>query len=260
MGTIYQSVKNQGLITAQPGGSINCASALIDSGKPVSAITVAPLSQDEVNTIASKLDMLYRNKMMPDLADMIAEEFLNILIAVGAVKYQTQSEFGGILAQGTQLDLWPIRPKDVGGTLLNPAATGSKGIYGGTSAGIHTWLTTGLTAGTKASLIPSQTMWQYAGMIYLGFIETLATAKMSGVQFTLAGIAAPPQPLTPFNKMQYGDARSVSFSRLEKPVIIPPLKAQLVEVQPENIAASTTGDSDLVPIALVIAQSQNKTL
>jgi hypothetical protein len=212
-----------------------------------------------VNAICSKLDMIYRNLSHQDIANMVAEEIVNILAAIEAVKWQTQSSFGGILAQGTQLDIWPLRPKDVGGVLLNPLATGSLGLYAGTSGGVFQWLSTAKTGGTKASIVPSQAMWQYAGMIYLGGLEKIQIPKVSGIQFTLGGTAAPPQPVPLNYKKIWGVGRDVSFLRLEKPVIIPPLKTQLVELQFDG-PATATNDTDFELIALVIAQSQNKVL
>jgi hypothetical protein len=243
------------------GGSFNWTAALIDSGKTAVALTLMGLSPDEVNAVCSKLDMIFRNKEQEDIAIMIAEEILNILATIEAVKWQTQSSFGGILAQGTQLDIWPMRPKDVGGVLLNPLKTASLGLYGGTSAGVFDWLTTGLTGGTKPTngYIPSQTMWQYAGMIHLGAIEKIQVPKIEGIQFTLGGTASPPQPCSRNYKKTWGVGREVSFTRFEKPIIIPPLKTQLVDVMPDG-PATATNDTDFEMISLIVAQSQNKSL
>jgi hypothetical protein len=259
MAAIFNYAKQMGYLKAMPGGSFNIDTALIDSGKAVSQQTLAGLTLDEVNAIISKLDMMFRSTEQLDVANMMAEEIPSILSAIQLVKWQTQSSFGGILAQGTQLEIWPLRPKDVGGTLLNPAATGSKGLYGGTSAAVYSWLTTGLTGGTAANIIPSQTMWQYAGMIYLGGIEKIEVPKIAGIQFTLAGIASPPQPVTYNIKKTFGYNSDISFFRLEKPVIIPPLKLQLVQVMPDGTATATL-DTNFELIALVIAQAQNKSL
>jgi hypothetical protein len=281
MGTIYNFCKQNNLIQQAPpgatpfdwktvssplgplaflnGGSFNWTSALIDSGKTAVALTLMGLSPDEVNAVCSKLDMIFRNPENQDIANMIAEEILNILAAIEAVKWQTQSSFGGILAQGTQLDIWPMRPKDVGGALLNPAATGSKGLYGGTSAGVFDWLKAALTGGTNTDYIPSQVMWQYAGMIHLGAIEKIQIPKIEGIQFTLGGVASPPQPCSRNYKKMWGVGREVSFTRFEKPVLIPPLKTQLVQVAPDG-PATATNDSDFEMISLIIAQSQNKSL
>ncbi len=272
MSTVYNAAKQLGLIQTNvpagfkwanvspnlkflDGGPVDWSTALIDSGKTVSQITLMGLSPDEVNAICSKLDIMFNGVQNQAIANMVAEEILNILAAIEAVKWQTQSAFGGILAQGTQLDIWPLRPKDVGGTLLNPAATGSKGLYGGTTAAVYSWLTTGLTGGTAANIIPSQIMWQYAGMIYLGGVEKMYNPIVEGIQFTLAGIASPAQPVTKSVKKTFGENSEISYFRLEKPVLIPPLKTQAVSVMPD-----TSGDTNFELIALVIAQSQNKSL
>jgi hypothetical protein len=268
MGTIYKQAKRVGLIKDVPlggwsgewsflnGGPINWTSALIDSGKSVSQITLASMSGDEVNAICSKLDQIYSGITDPRVANMVAEELNNILATVCAVKYQTQSSFGGILAQGTQLEIWPLRAKDVGGVILNPAVLAATGVYAQAIGAAFSWLNPAagpMVAGTLQALIPAQVMWQYAGMIYLGFTEHIAVPKIEAVRFTLAGTVAVSQPCTPNLRSTWGDDHEASFTRLEKPVIIPPLKTQRVDVMP-----FVAGDTDFEPIALVIAQSQNK--
>lgn len=255
MGSIYNYAKQSNLIKDMPGGSINWDQALIDSGKAVSQITLAPLTQDEANAIISKLDMMFRSTQHQDIANMVAEELLSILTAIQVVKWQTQSSFGGILAQGTQLDIWPLRPKDVGGALLSPATAATRGLYGGAGGAVFSWAQAGLVGGTIANIVPAQAMWQYAGMIYLGGIEKVYTPKIEGIQFTLAGIAAPPQPVSRSIKRTFGDDSEISFFRLEKPVIIPPLKLQRVDVMPGD-----SGTTNFELIGIVIAQSQNKVL
>jgi hypothetical protein len=289
MGTIYNYAKSIGLI--QPsgftnwagvanghdknvdlsfinGGSINWSAALIDSGKAVSQITLQNLTADEVNAIVSKLDVLFGGvantsvvqdiKSRQFIANMIAEELPNIIATVQLVKWQTQSAFGGILAQGTQLDIWPIRAKDVGGIILSnssQAASGNAtGLYANTSM-TYTWMRPGLVAGVAQNIIPTQTMWQYGGMVYLGGMEREPNPIIEGIQFTLASIAAPAQPVTRNIKDSFNDNNDMSVFRLEKPVIIPPLKQQLVQIMPAD-----SGDTNFEFIGFVVAQSQNKSL
>jgi hypothetical protein len=249
-----------GSLAFMDGGPVDWTSALIDAGKAVTSLTVQSLTPDEVNAIISKLDMIYRAPEHQDLANMVAEEILNILCTVCAVKWQTQGSFGGILAQGTQLDIWPLRPLDVGGILLSPGApcvsANATGLYGASGTLAYTWTNGGVTAGTTVAIVPAQTMWQYAGMIYLGGFEPTAIPKISGIQFALAGSSCPPQPVTySFHKNWGSVTFEPAFTRFEKPVIIPPLKQQTVTVVPD-----VTGSTDFELIALVVAQAQNKLL
>lgn len=264
MGTILKYAQDKGLIKDMPGGSVNWASALIDSGKTVSQVTLQSLTADEVNAICSKLDMLYPGTKDPSVAplnprqlitNMIAEELSNILTTVQVVKWQTQSAFGGILAQGTQLDIWPLRPKDVGGTLLSSGGTSATGLYGGTGAAVYSWLKTGVAMGSAYTIVPTQSMWQYAGMIFLGCLEKMFNPIIEGIQFTLAGIASPAQPVNRSFKSTFGENSEFSVTRLEKPVLIPPLKQFKVDIMPAD-----SGDTNLELIGLVVAQSQNKSL
>ena len=249
-----------GSLAFMDGGPVSWTSALIDAGKAVTSLTVQSLTPDEVNAIISKLDMIYRAPEHQDLATMVAEEILNILCTVCAVKWQTQGSFGGILAQGTQLDIWPLRPLDVGGILLSPGSlcTGGNntGLYAVATTLAYTWTSASLTRGTTYPIVPTQTMWQYAGMIYLGGFEPTDPPEISGIQFTLAGSSCPPQPVTySYRKKCGATGYEPAFTRFEKPIIIPPLKQQTV-----TIGVDVSGVTNFELIALVVAQAQNKLL
>jgi hypothetical protein len=260
MGTVYNFAKQQPDLYSgkeffpRPGGVATITTALVDPGKPAVQLAITALSSDEVNALVSKLDMICQSVENQAIANMIAEEIRNIILTVQLVKYQTQSSFAGILAFGTQLDIWPLRPKDVGGAILNVAVAGVLGLYGGVGAGVFSWYTAVPdVAGVARIIIPVQQMIQYGGMIYLGSIEKIYTPKVGGVQFTLGGIAAPAQPVTTNWKKTFGDESDITVSRLEKPVIIPPLKTQTVSVMPD-----VSGASNFEFIAFVVGQAQAK--
>lgn len=256
MSRIYSYAKGAGLIKAMPAGTFNWTSAVIVGNRPAAQVTLKGMTEDEVNALISKLDMICNGLSQPEIADMVAEELPNILMLVQLVKEQTNSPFTGIIS-GTsdQLDIWPVRPKDVGGTLMNPLATVSLGLYQGTSGGVYSWLTaSALTHGTAAHIVPAQTLSQYAGAIFLGSIEKIEVPKIGGIQYTVGGAATSPQPVTSNWKRTFG-ANDISVSRLEKPVIAGPQKSIAIDVMPTD-----SGDSNFELIAFLVGRAQDKTL
>jgi hypothetical protein len=251
MGLVYQATK--GLIKAYPQESPNWEKALIEPGKGKAEVKLAPLSADEVEMILLKLDQLAMSTQHEGIAKMVAEEAESILIAIRNVKTEAKAAFAGILGAGANLDIMWLRPKDVGGSLLNPAATASKGLYGGTSGGVYTWLNT-FTANTSAEIIPEQTMAEEAAVIHLGVIDPIEVPKINAIRFTLAGIPAPAQS-TPFNIRSTFGSDTVPFVRFEKPIIIGPEKTQKIEVMP-NIS----GDSKFQLLSLLIGKAEKLTL
>jgi len=226
--------------------------ALIQPGQVESTVKVAELTKEEVERIMLKLDQLAMSVQHEGIANMIAEELDSILVAIRMVKTETKEPFMGLLGFGAALDIAWLRPKDVGGSLLNPAGTASKGLYGGTSGGVYTWLNT-FTANTAAEVIPEQTMAEEAAVIHLGAIDPVEVPKCNAITFTIAGIPAPAQSL-PFNiRRTFGD-NSVPFVRFEKPIIIGPEKKQKVEVMP-NIS----GDSKFQLLSFLIAKAESLT-
>jgi hypothetical protein len=251
MGTVYQS--NKGLLTSFSEETIKWPKALIEPGKDDPEVKLASLSSKEVNAILLKLDMLASDKANPAIAAMVAEEVESILVAIRLVKMETKAAFGGILGSGSNLDIKWLRPKDVGGSLLNPAGSTSKGLYGGTSAGVYTWLNS-FTANTSDDLIPSQTMAEEAAVIHLGAIDPVEVPKIESIKFTLSSIPTPAQS-TPFNLRKTLGTEDLPVVRFEKPVIVGPEKTQAIDVMP-NI----TGDSKFQLLSLLIARASDLTL
>jgi len=223
--------------------------ALIQPGQAEATVHAAALEPDEVERIILKLDQLAMSVQHEGIANMIAEEMDSILLAIRMVKTETKEPFMGLLGFGAALDLAWLRPKDVGGSLLNPAGTAAKGLYGGTSGGVYTWLNT-FTANTAAEVIPEQTMAEEAAVIHLGAIDPIEVPKCNMITFTVAGIPAPAQSL-PFDIRQTFSDNSVPFVRFEKPIIIGPEKKQKIEVMPY-----TSGDSKFQLLSLLIAKAE----
>jgi len=247
MGLVYQTTKV--LIKNYPEETVTWAKALIEPGKAKTDVKVAPLSANEVEIILLKLDQLAMSTQHEGIAKMVAEEADSILIAIRMVKAETKSPFAGILGVGAQLDIMWLRPKDVGGNLLNPAGVANKGLYGGTSGGVYTWLHT-FTANTLDDLIPEQTMAQEAAVVHLGAVDPIEVPKINAIKFTLAGIPAPAQSC-PFNIRSEFGTGALPYIRFEKPIIVGPEKTQKIEVMP-NI----TGDSKFQLMTLLIGKAE----
>ncbi len=256
MAIVYQVAKANNIIRPYTESVVSgYTQAVIEPGKFAVDVPVAPLTGDEVDLLVHKLDnQLALSTQQDAIAKMIAEELPSIILMARMVKWQASGAFAGVLGAGLNLDMMWLRPKDVGGILLNPAATGGLGLYGGTSAGVYTWLQT-FVANTKQSIIPAQSMSQYAGVIHLGFFDAIQTPKVDAVQFTLAGVPTPPQSLFMDARRENGGDYDNSFVRFEKPVIVGPLQKQLIEVMP-----NVSGDSKLELLSLVVARVQDLAL
>jgi len=251
MGIVFQA--NKGLIRDYIEETVKFPDALIEPGKPAAEVKLAPMSSEEVKRLLLKLDMISWEKVNPSVAAMVAEEASSIITAVRMVKTETKAEFMGMLGSGANLDITWLRPKHVGGPLLNaPGATG-KGLYGGTSGGVLTWTHT-FTGGTAEDIIPEQVMAEEAAVVHLGFIDTVSAPKVEAVQFKIAGIPTPAQPLA-FNLRASIGTETLPLARFEKPVIIGPEKKQQVTVFP-NIS----GDSSLQLLTLLVAKAESLSL
>ncbi len=226
---------------------------LVNPSQAEPTFKLAGLTRAEAATILKKLDSLAPG-WSPQVAMMLAEGAMAVIQTVRLAKYQSQQNFRGTFAQGGELDLRLLRPKDVGGAILRgTAAAGTLGLYGGTGAAVYTWLNT-VVVNTAANMIPSQTMSQWAAMCYLGFIDPIEVPPNDAHQFTLFNVAVPPQP-SDFKLIKTFDANEIPVVKLEKPVIIPPLGIQALSVMPWR-----SGDSKIQPIAVIAARSQDLTL
>lgn len=251
MGLVYQQAK--GLIANYAEKTEVWTKALIEPGKAEASAKCAELTSAEVERILLKLDQLALSRQNEAIAVMLAEEMESILIAARMVKTESKAAFAGILGVGSQLDVTWLRPKDVGDSLLNGAESSDLGLYGGTSGGVYTWLQT-FVANTSDDIIPEQTMAEEAAVIHLGLIDPVEVPKCNAIRFTLAGIAAPAQPL-PFNLRKSLGIYDLPVIRFEKPIIIGPERKQKIDIMP-NIS----GDSKPQLLSLLFGQAQDLTI
>jgi hypothetical protein len=251
MGLVFQA--NKGLIRTYPPETTKVRTVVIEPGKDEAEVTLAALDSKEAEALLLKLDALASDKVNPAIAAMVAEEAANIFVAVRMVKAESKASFAGILGVGANLDVKWLRPKDVGGPLLNRDGAAGKGLYGGASGGVFSWLQT-FTANTPAALIPSQTMAEEAAVIHLGAIDPIEVPKLESIRFTLAGVATPAQSLLPLG-FRKGFITDLPLVRFEKPIIVGPEKTQAVDVMPY-----ISGDSNFQLLSLLIAKAEALTL
>lgn len=252
MGLIWSTTKS--LAKNYPEETIDWKKSLIEPGKDKAAVKLGPLSGDEVELICLGLDQLVQSRYNEAVAVAMAEEMESILIAARMVKSETKAPFQGTLAVGTQLAMMMLRPKDIGGKLLSSGGTGTTGLYAGTGAAVYTWLHT-FTVNVSEYMIPTQTMYQWAGVIHLGLLDTMDIPKVNSLQWTLAGLASPPQSVANTMKKSMGQTYDISFARFEKPVIVGPLRQQQLALMPY-----VTGDSKPELVSLLFARAQDLTL
>ena len=198
----------------------------------------------------------------PRSADMILEGLLPAisLVRIIAQAAQGSSEFAGILASGQQLDVWPLRPKDVGGVYLNGNATAARGLYGGVSAGVFSWATV-VVAGVAIAIIPAQTtsgQSPYGGLIIFGGIEKTYTPKIESISLVLQGQpvgTVPAQPTAMTMKRTFGDDNDISLFWLEKPALVTQNENFGVTLMP-NVSGATNFEL----VAMMVGQVQSKVL
>jgi hypothetical protein len=252
MGLVWNA--NKGVIQAYPEEPAKLVSnVVIDMGKPVAQVNLAPLSSDEAERLLRKLDVLAPSDLNPFIAKIVGENTEAIFTLVRMVKAEAKGEFLGHLGTGNALDIRWLRPKDVGGPILNSAAAGALGLYGGAGGAVFTWTQT-FVANTAQTMIPAQTMTEEAGCIHLGAIDPVEVPKCDAIQFYIANIVGPAQPL-PFNIREGFSSNHLPIARFEQPVIIGPERTQRVDVMP-----NLSGDSKLQLLTLVVARAQSLVL
>ena len=246
---------NAHLVKNYLAGTEKWSKALIAPGQADASVELAALSAEEVDLILMKLDMLALNRQNPAIAAMMAEEADSILTAIRMVKTETKEAFRGILGAGANLDIMWLRPQDVGGTILCPAATPAGRYLWAQTTVQYTWLKTWGTGGTKETMIPSQKMSEEGAVVHLGAIDPIEVPKCTAIQFTLSGLPAPPQSLARNIRKGLG-TQDIPVMRFEKPIIIGPEKTQVVEVN----ATTSLKDTKLQLLSLLIAKAEDLTL
>jgi hypothetical protein len=188
---------------------------------------------------------------------MVAEGIEAAITEVRIISQVAQSgaQFKGILATGQALDVWPLRPKDVGGVFLNGAGLPNLGLYAGVSAAVFNWNQV-VVQNVAAQLIPNQTtsgVSPYGGMVIFGGIEKTYTPKIESVIFNLQGQPVIAQPCNMTEKRTFGDDNDVSVFWLEKPIMI--LNGSLFGVQ---IMPNISGQTNFELVAMMVGQAQSK--
>ena len=248
MGVVY--LDNTALITEFPTIDEVVAKALIEPGRETVVVPAASLSRREAELLLLKLDALAAQLACEQIAKVVSMHAEQIVLAVRMLKRETKAEFAGILGAGANLDICWLRPKHVGGPLLNAPAVAGRGLYGGTSGGVLTWLRP-FTAGTPIAIIPEQTMAEEATVIHLGAIDLIEVPKLEAIRFQLAGIPTPAQSL-PFTFRPSLATETLPLVIFEKPIIVGPERSQEMVAFP-NI----TGDSRLQLLSFLIARAQD---
>lgn len=247
---VYQ--QNTNLIKSYEEETTEISNLLITPGQMAVRQKLAGLTPAEVDAILHKLDALAMSVMNEAVAIMVAEEAIGILLAIRMVKAESKESFDGILGTGRSLDIAWLRAKDIGGTILNPATTGSKGVHGQTNATIA-WLYEH-TADTSTEIIPEQKMKEEAGVIHLGAMDPIEVPKLEAIKFTLAGVPTGAQSLEFRVRKGFGN-NEVAVARFEKPVIVGPEKLQKIEVEPY-----ADGDDKCQLLSFLIAMTEDLSL
>ena len=251
MGLIYQIAK--GHIKDYAEGTKLFDYSLVNVGKPDVSVKLSPLTRKEVETLLHDLDAMANDAQYPEIARAVAAEVPAIIDAVRMVNAETKQGYGGMRAVGGELDVGWLIPEMIGNTtLLNNAATATKGIYT-TANGTRTWTKT-FTAGTSASIIPSQQMVQYAACVHIGAIDTIDIPKANRIRFTLSGVNTGLQPLNFSHREKRSDS-DTAFTKFKQSIIAGPLKTQAVDIFPY-----LTGDSKIELLTVLIAIAESLTL
>lgn len=237
--------------------------ALISPGKVAVNQAVAGMTGIQLAALIRKIDSIWRSDVSTPIADMVSDgiEAAVTLVRIIAQAAQGSSEFAGIFSSGQQLDVWPVRPKDIGGVYLNGASTASKGLYGGTSAGVYKWSHAGVVAGTVLHIIPTQTtsgQSPFGGLVIFGGIEKTYSPKIESISLILQGQPSgtvPAQPVAMTMKRTFGEDNDLSVFRLEKPVIITQNENFGVDLMPND-----DGTTNFEFVAMMVGQVQSKAL
>jgi hypothetical protein len=188
---------------------------------------------------------------------MVAEGIRAAIATVRIVSQVAQSgaQFNGILATGQALDIWPLRPKDVGGVFLNGAAAGVLGLYGGIGGAVFNW-NQAVVAGVAAQLIPQQTtsgVSPYGGLCIFGGIEKTYTPKIESIIVNLQAQPVIAQPCNMTQKRTFGDDNDLSVFWLEKPIMV--LNGTSFGVQ---LMPNISGQTNFELVAIMVGQVQSK--
>jgi hypothetical protein len=251
MGDVWKL--NQSLVrnyVDEPQGSL--VDFVVDPSLPSPQTHLAALSTDEATEILKKLDSM-ASPWGPQVMNMVTEGASGVIAAVRWLKAQPGvGLFRGVFAQGSAMDLRWLDAKDVGGVLLRgrSVAAGTLGLYGGTGGAVYTWLYT-MAANATNTMIPMQTMDQYAAMVYFGFIDAMEVPTVSKWQLALSGVNFTIQPAD-FRMIKTFDGNEMPTVKFEKPVLVGPMVQQTW-----SLYSFRAGDTRIQPIAILVARAQD---
>lgn len=243
-----------------PSGVQEITSGLISVGKVGVNQAVAAMTGNQLFNLINKMDRIWRSDVSTPISDMVTEGLDAAIAEVRIISQVAQSgaEFQGILSAGQALDIWDLRPKDVGGVFLNGAgAVALGGLYGGVSGTVYDWAQP-VVAGVASTIIPAQTssgVSPYGGLVIFGGIEKTYTPKIESVQFFLQGLnnVVTAQPCNMTQKRTFGEDNDLSVFWLEKPIMI--LNGELFRV---DIMPKVSGTTNFELIGMMVGQVQAK--
>ncbi len=261
MGQVMNVARQMGWIKPYPDETSPTPDVIINIADPTSLRKMAAISAKEAEAVCLKLDML--SEYSPAVAMMVAEGAGSVIQMVRMVKWETKQEFKGILALGQALTLDWLRPCYIGGPLLNSLATVAAGIYAGadptytgtpplSAAAVRTWLHNG-TLGTIYHLIPPQKQNLYSGIVHLGAIDPIDTPKLGVATWFKDNAVIAPQSLN-FDVRKSWGTWDVPIMRWEKPILVPPLSIQALDVVTD---LGTAADDMLKLLSILVLQSQD---
>lgn len=259
MGLVYRLAKDavgqdgQRLIRNYQDETRPLSYGMLNVGKQQMAAKLSAITEWEVDTFVHDIDALANDAQNVEISKAVAQELPALIDALRMVNHETTQGYGGLRAVGAELDVGWLTPAMIGNTtLLNNVGTALLGIYAAAN-GTRTWTAT-FVAGTAQDVIPSQQMSQYAGLVHIGAIDTIAVPKLNRIRFTLSGVNTPLQPLN-FNHRTIGETADLRFVKFKQSIIAGPLKTQAVTVYP-NLA----GDAKLELLSILIAKAESLTL
>jgi hypothetical protein len=243
-----------------PDESIPTPDVLINLSDPTAVQKMNAISRAEAEAICLKLDLM--SEYSPAIALLVAECGAAIIQMVRIVKWQTKQNFRGLLAAGQALTLDWLRPIYIGGPLLNNGVVAASGIYAnaiptfaGTpplGTGTRTWLHTG-TAGTLYHMIPPQQENLYSGIVHMGAIDPIDTPKLGTITFYRDNTLVAPFALNEDVRKSWG-SWDIPINRWEKPILVPPLGLQAIDVCPD---LGTAADDNLKLLSILVLQAQD---
>ena len=259
MGYIYH--ENTKLIRDYPEEpAIKWNKSVIIPGQRAAQVNAAAMSKDEVDQILQKLDFMAHQANNEAIARMLVSEADSVIALVRIVKKEIGGAgvFAGIQGAGQQLDICWLRPRHIGGALVNKAGAANKAVWGQALVGNNgqpVWAYSTFTAGTALDFVPSQQMDDYAGMLHIGFIDPVINPHIDAFTATLSGRTTSAQTLK-WNVRKAFDETAMPVAKIEMPILVIPKATQSFSVMP----TVTNGDSRLELLSILCGKAESLAL